>query len=151
MPQRPVPTMADNLILIFGYGVNFLFHNPYDRISGLSLQGIFGIVHGMDYVEVDVDVQKVLEDWRGSLRAHVWLAPDGRIRDLDDLPDSARESLMDARKEAGEPPILGIGITDCVEICTGAARFMMQAARGDTTITVRIRPKQQSDLKDFIV
>ena len=103
-----------------------------------------------EYIEVDVDTQKVLEDWRGSLRAHVWLTGDGRLRDLADLPDSAQESLAEARKQEGELPILGIGITDCVEICTGAARFMMQAARGDKTIRVRIRPKQQTDLAKLI-
>lgn len=107
-----------------------------------------------DYEHINVDVEAVLDDWRGSLLAHTWLDREGRLRAFDDLSEKAQADLKSARDEdksnAAQPPILGIGITDCVEICTGTARFMMLAARGEKTITVRIRPNQKSELQKVI-
>lgn len=121
----------------------------------MFFQVFLGIVRGMSgYIEVEIVIKAVLEDWRGSLMAHTWLDKDGRLKAFDVMSEKAQADLMQARKDEaggiGDLPILGIGITDCVEICTGTARLMMQAARGDETALVRIRPSQETELKKVI-
>ena len=107
------------------------------------------------YKVIEVDVQAVIDDWRGSLTAHHWLDSQGCMKPVDALSDTHQQALQDMRKrmeqgEEIEPPILGIGITDCVEIGSGAAQLLFHAMRGDTTMHVRVRPAQVDSLQKVI-
>ena len=111
------------------------------------------VIHGREdrYAAVTVDVARIMKSWRLSLFSYEWVLPDGRIRDLTELPEAEKpkrqevESMLD-RGQPIERPVLGIGLMDNVEIGSGRAIFLTLAARGAATIPVHI-PK--SSLKEF--
>ena len=111
------------------------------------------VIHGREdrYAAVTVDVARIMKSWRLSLFSYEWVLPDGRIRDLTELPEAEKpkrqevEPMLD-RGQPIERPVLGIGLMDNVEIGSGRAIFLTLAARGAATIPVHI-PK--SSLKEF--
>ncbi len=103
------------------------------------------------YVTVTIDVRAVLESWRVSLFSYEWLLPDGRIKDLAELPpgEQAKRRMAEDILEKALPverPILGIGLLENVEIGSGKALFLTLAAHGCKTLPVHI-PK--SNTKEF--
>ena len=107
------------------------------------------------YIDVLVDVSRILQSWRMSLFSHEWLLPDGRIKDLKELPASEQikrqaVELAIANGKDITKPVLGIGLLENVEIGTGKAEFLTVAALGQTKIPVHIPKSNESDFKDFV-
>jgi len=110
---------------------------------------------GDAYTNVYVDVSRILESWRMSLFSHEWLLPDGRIKDLKELPASEqvkRQSveLALANGQNINKPVLGIGLLENVEIGTGKAEFLTLAALGHTKIPVHIPKSNETDFKEYV-
>ncbi len=107
------------------------------------------------YIDVNVDVAKIMKSWRMSLFSHEWLLSDGRLKDLKELPASEQMKrqaveLAIANGKALPKPVLGIGLLDNVEIGTGKPEFLTLAALGHDQIPVHIPKSNESDFKDFI-
>lgn len=111
------------------------------------------VVNGREdrYATIEIKVESVLESWRMSLFSYEWVLPDGRIRDLSELPpaEQPKRAAVEEhlkRKAPLEKPILGIGLLENVEIGSGRATFLTLAAHGCKTLPVHI-PK--SNIKEF--
>lgn len=108
------------------------------------------------YVDVTVDVPAILKSWQQSLFSHEWLSPEGRVKDLKELPESqqgkreAVELALANGKEVSKP-ILGIGLLENVEIGSGKAEFLTLAAHGHKEIPVHVPKSNENDFKEFIV
>lgn len=111
---------------------------------------------GDRYDTVTIDVANVLKSWKLSLFSYEWMAPDGRIKDLAELPEKEqpKRATVESKIAAGEAlemPILGIGLMDNIEIGSGRDVFLTLAAHGATTMDVHIPRSNQKDFKSFIV
>lgn len=111
------------------------------------------VVNGREdrYATIEIKVDSVLESWRMSLFSYEWVLPDGRIRDLSELPpaEQPKRAAVEEhlkRKAPLEKPVLGIGLLENVEIGSGRATFLTLAAHGCKTLPVHI-PK--SNIKEF--
>jgi len=108
-----------------------------------------------NYTTVFVDVPAILKSWQSSLFSFQWLLPDGRIKDLAELPEGEqpkRKSVED-RLDSDMPierPILGIGLMENIEIGAGRAEFLTLAAKGALHVSVHIPKSNESDFKDFL-
>lgn len=107
------------------------------------------------YIELQVDVDRVIKSWRDSVFSFEWLMSDGTIKGARELPPHEKpkrakveEDLMQSNPL--EKPILGIGINDNIEIGSGRAEFLTLAAHGVKTIPVHIPKSNESDFKDFL-
>lgn len=108
-----------------------------------------------NFTTVRVSVPAVLESWRESLFSHEWLWPDGRLRGVYDMQE--RERLKRIHTEAailaGEllpRPVLGIGISENIEIGSAREVFLSLAALGFTGIDVHIPKSNLPDFKPFL-
>ena len=107
------------------------------------------------YIEITVSAPLIIKSWRQSLFSHEWLSPEGRIKDLKELPaceQSKREAVELAAAQGKElaKPILGIGLLENIEIGSGKAEFLTLAALGHDEIPVHIPKSNESDFKDYI-
>lgn len=107
------------------------------------------------YTVVRVDAARVLKSWRSSLFSFEWLAPDGGIRALDDLPMHERDKRLKVETALSkglpvERPVLGIGILDNVEIGAGREIFLTIAAQGGREIEVHIPLSCRGDFKEYL-
>lgn len=103
------------------------------------------------FTTVTIAIKPILESWRHSLFAHEWLDKNGEIKPPKDLNEKERQRRDDVEKALKntaplEMPVLGIGITDNIEIGSGRATLLTLAARGWKTMPAHI-PK--SHLKAF--
>jgi hypothetical protein len=107
------------------------------------------------YESVHVNVQRVLESWRNSLFAFEWILPDGRIKDVGELPPeeqekrNAVENLLQQNVPL-EKPVLGIGLLENVEIGIGRHIFLAVAAHGLSEIPVHIPKSHKEDFEPFL-
>ncbi len=107
------------------------------------------------YIAVKVRAPAVVKSWRASLFSFEWLTPDGKIKSPDQLPDAEKPKRQAVEKllQSGNAipmPILGIGISDNVEIGSGRAEFLTLAAQGVAIIPVHIPKSCESDFKPFL-
>lgn len=129
---------------------------PMDRLDQIKFIDNAAIASRPEnYTTVFVDVKAVLKSWRLSLFSFQWLAPDGRIKELAELPEDEkpkRKRVETCLKSAApiERPVLGIGLMDNVEIGAGRAEFLTLAAHGATRLPVHIPKSNQSDFKAFL-
>ncbi len=107
------------------------------------------------YLDVTVDVARILESWQASLYSFEWMLPDGRIKTRDELPeneqpkrDAVEEKIK--RNRPLEKPILGIGLLENVEIGSGRATFLTLAATGLETIPVHIPKSNKDEFAPFL-
>lgn len=108
------------------------------------------------YETVMIDVPKVLKSWQMSLFSYEWMLPDGRIKDVGELPEKEqpKRAEIEDKISSGTPlemPILGIGLMDNIEIGSGRATFLTLAAHGVRAMPVHIPKSNQSEFKAFIV
>jgi len=106
------------------------------------------------FVEIEVDTQKVLNNWKESAFAHDWMDFDKGPKPMSDLKDSALEKsqavLIKLKKnEAISKPILGIGMHGGVEIGSGRAAFVTLSALGATSLPVFIPASNEKFFKKF--
>jgi hypothetical protein len=107
------------------------------------------------YVDIEVNVEKILTSWRISLFSFEWLKPGGGgIRETAELPENEQPKRREVERklqagEALEKPVLGIGLMDNVEIGVGRAVFLTLAAQGIKTIPVHIPKSNETEFKPF--
>lgn len=109
-----------------------------------------------NYLPVTVDSAKIIESWRGSLRAFEWITPDGDIKEMAALKPAEQEArkkvedLLDQGQTLAKP-VLGIGLLENVEIGIGRATFLVVAAHGKKEIPVHIPKAHEKDFQPFLV
>jgi hypothetical protein len=108
-----------------------------------------------NYLDMTVNLPKVLKSWQKALYAFEWLLPDGRVKPREELSESDREKFDKAETaykigDGLEKPIMGIGIMDNVEIGSGRAVFAVLAAHGVKTIQVHVRKSHADDFTKFV-
>jgi len=108
-----------------------------------------------EYTRLDVNVRKVLESWKLSLFSFEWLHPDGRFKDIDELPVREHEKRLAVEQSIknGQPletPVLGIGMMDNVEIGAGKAVFLTLAVHGFETVPVFIPSAQKDEFEPYL-
>lgn len=125
-------------------------HHAIRFVDNPSIRG-----RAENFAIVVVSVPAVLESWRESLFSHEWIWPDGRIRGVYDMPE--RERLKRIHTEAailaGDPlprPVLGIGISDNVEIGSAREVFLSLAAQGVDKIEAHIPKSNLADFRPFL-
>lgn len=125
-------------------------HHTIRFVDNPSIRG-----RAENFTIVTVSVPVVLESWRESLFSHEWLWPDGRIRGVYDMPE--RERLKRIHTEAailaGDPlprPVLGIGISDNVEIGSAREVFLSLAAQGVDRVEAHIPKSNLADFRPFL-
>ncbi len=107
------------------------------------------------YLDITVDTAKILKSWQASLYSYEWMLPDGRIKTRDELPENEQPKRDEAEEKIkrGKPiekPILGIGLTENVEIGSGRAIFLTLAATGAKQIDVHIPKSNEDEFAAFI-
>jgi hypothetical protein len=108
------------------------------------------------YISIVIDGTRALQSWRQSIFSYEWLLPDGRIRNIDELPEAERPKRKAAEERINskgplEKPVLGIGMLDNIEIGIGRADFLTLVARGVQHIPVHIHKTNEIDFKAFRV
>lgn len=107
------------------------------------------------YDSVTVDAAKILKSWKLSLFSYEWLLPDGRVKEIGELPEkeqpkrAAVEDLIKNGKPL-EKPVLGIGLMENVEIGAGRAVFLTLAAKGVKSIPVHIPKSNAGEFAKFL-
>ncbi|MGB0719014.1 MAG: hypothetical protein ACPGRX_00985 [Bdellovibrionales bacterium] len=107
------------------------------------------------YTKIEIDIAKIIQNWRLSVFSYEWLNPDGSIKPLDALKDKdqiKRQNIEDALR-ANTPldiPVLGIGIQDNVEIGSGKALLMTLLHHGVRVSPAHIPQSNREDFKDFL-
>lgn len=108
------------------------------------------------YLDVNVDVAKILKSWQSSLYSYEWMLTDGRIKSRDELPENEQPKRDEAEEKIkrGKPlekPVLGIGLLENVEIGSGRALFLTLADKGLDTVPVHIPKSNQEEFAAFVV
>ncbi len=106
------------------------------------------------FITINAKVSVVLASWRESLFAHEWLDSEGRIKPPSELSEKIRRNRENAITQIDSNenlvrPVLGLGITDTVEIGSGRDLFLVLASRGINIISVHIPRSHQKDFKIF--
>lgn len=109
-----------------------------------------------NYLPVTVDSAKIINSWRGSLRAFEWITPEGKIKDMAALKPAEQEQRKEIEDllNQGTPlakPVLGIGLLENVEIGIGRATFLVAVAHGMKTVPVHIPKAHEKDFQPFLV
>lgn len=103
-----------------------------------------------------VSAASVIKSWKASLYSYEWLLPDGRIKDINELPKSEQPKRNAVEKKLKdqkplERPILGIGLLENIEIGAGKEVFLTLCAHNVTKIEVHIPTAHTEEFKDFLV
>lgn len=109
-----------------------------------------------NYLAVTVDSAKIIESWRGSLRAFEWITPEGQIKELSALKteDQEQRTEIEDKIKSGqtlEKPVLGIGLLENVEIGIGRATFLVAFANGQKEIPAHIPKAHEKDFQPFLI
>lgn len=107
------------------------------------------------FIVIDAKMDLIIASWRSSLFAHEWLRPDGTIKSPADMSEALRQKrqAIEAHIKSSDTlarPVLGIGITDGVEIGSGRDLLLTLAAMGIKIIPVHIPKSHQADFRIFI-
>ena len=107
------------------------------------------------FVEIYIDIKKVIESWRLSVFSFEWLTNDGHIKSPEDLSckDQQRRQNVMSLYNAGEAvmkPVLGIGVMDNVEVGSGREVLLCLAELGVETMPVHIPKTNIKDFEKFI-
>lgn len=101
-----------------------------------------------------IDCAKVIESWRDSMFAHLWLDNEGQAKSADALQNREREklaaSVIAIDNGIAPMPVLGIGINDNVEIGMGVSDFIAAIHHGAKTLSVHIPTSNSDEFKPFI-
>ena len=107
------------------------------------------------FLNLNVAIAPVIASWRESLFAHEWLKSDGSLKTLSELNDANRQKRLDveAAIREGRPlqkPILGLGLTDSVEIGSGKDVLLTLACMAQDVISVHIPKSHADEFKVFL-
>lgn len=115
-------------------------------------------IHGKEdkYLNITVDLDKVIKSWSQSLFSFEWLLSDGSLRKPDELIEKERmkydlvcQKLNDNEQLA--MPILGIGVLDNIEIGSGRENVLTLYSKNIKTIPVHIPKNAQKEFEAFMV
>ena len=105
-----------------------------------------------DYVEMTCAPHDILSAWGLSIFAHDLIHTDGTVKDGNDMSDETLQKYLEAtesfkRGEEISKPVIGIGITDGIEI--GIGREIIAAAQNLNIehIPFHVRKGQASEIK----
>lgn len=103
------------------------------------------------FAVIEVDLSKIVKNWKKSVYSFEWLLPDGTVRPPDKLTTEYRHQYNNIEQIYNlngtlERPILGFGMMDNVEIGSRKEVLLTLASLGLKAIEVHI-PK--SCLEDF--
>lgn len=107
------------------------------------------------FLSLDVAIAPVIASWRESLFAHEWLKSDGSLKTLNELSETNRQKRLEIETALREgrslpKPVLGLGITDGVEIGSGKDVLLTLAALTHEKLSVHILKSHASDFKLFL-
>jgi hypothetical protein len=107
------------------------------------------------FIEVRVDVARILKSWRESVFSFEWLDEDGGIKKPDELSrrEQPKREAVEKKLASGAPiemPILGIGLQDHVEIGSGRDVFLTLAAHGHKVLPVHIPKSNEKDFQKYL-
>ncbi len=107
------------------------------------------------YVTICINMDAVVESWRGSLFSFEWLTPRGEVMASDKMRDVEREKFQSVQfsyKESLplERPILGIGVMDNIEIGSRRDVLLTLYSLGVKTLDVHVPKSNIEDFKDFV-
>jgi len=107
------------------------------------------------YLNIIVDLDKVIQSWRQSLFSFEWFLPDGRMRKPDEMNEKERikyeytlKKLKD--NETLTMPILGIGVLDNIEIGSGRENILTIYSQNIKTMPVHIPKSVEKEFSSFI-
>lgn len=107
------------------------------------------------FIVINAKIDMIIASWRSSLFSHEWLHPDGTIKTAADMSDALRQKRQAIEGQIKSSdilarPVLGIGITDSIEIGSGRDLLLALAAMGIKTLPVHIPKSHQSNFRIFI-
>lgn len=107
------------------------------------------------FLSHDVAIPLVIASWRESLFAHEWLKSDGTLKNISELNEANRQKRLDveAALREGRPlfkPVLGLGLTDSVEIGSGKDVLMTLACLSQDVVSVHIPKSHADEFKLFL-
>lgn len=107
------------------------------------------------FLSLDVAIAPVIASWRESLFAHEWLKSDGTLKSLSELNETNRQKRLEVEAALKEgrslpKPVLGLGITDSVEIGSGKDVLLTLASLTHDKLTVHIPKSHADDFKLFL-
>lgn len=107
------------------------------------------------FIEISVNVERVLKSWRESVFSFEWLDENGEIKSPKDLSrrEQPKRKAIEQKLVEGSPiemPILGIGLQDHVEIGSGRDVFLTLAAHRHKVLPVHIPKSNEKDFQDYL-
>ena len=104
---------------------------------------------------MEVDLGKIVKDWKKSLYSFEWLLPDGTVRPPEKLTTDYRHQYNNVEQVfqlngALERPILGLGMMDNVEIGSRKEVLLTLARLGVETMDVHVPKSCADDFKKFM-
>lgn len=104
------------------------------------------------YTEIEVAVADILRYWSASYFACEWLRPDGTPKPEAELSDPNQTTYHQAIKDfqTSKPivkPVLGIGLTNTLEIGIGSAICVTASVLGLQALPVHIRRSQKNEIE----
>lgn len=107
------------------------------------------------FLSLEVAIAPLIASWKESLFAYEWLKPDGSLKKLSELSETNREKRLQVEAALKEgkslpKPVLGLGITDSVEIGSGKDVLLTLASLTHPTLQVHIPKSHADDFKLFL-
>ena len=104
---------------------------------------------------MEVDLGKIVKDWKKSPYSFEWLLPDGTVRPPEKLTTDYRHQYNNVEQVfqlngALERPILGLGMMDNVEIGSRKEVLLTLARLGVETMDVHVPKSCADDFKKFM-
>jgi hypothetical protein len=108
------------------------------------------------FVTLKIAVEPVVKSWKHSLFAHEWVKPDGTLKSPHELSDANRAKRLRVEErlkkgEALECPVLGLGVTDEVEIGSGRDVLLTLADHEVAVIEVHVPKSHSDDFRAFVL
>lgn len=128
-------------------------HDAIQEITFIDNLAIRG--REAQFTTMTVNLDKVIQSWKLSLFSFEWLDGNGNIKDFNRLPSKEqvkRQEIEEILSE-GSPfprPVLGLGLSDNIEIGSGRAALLTLASKGYTDISVHIPLSCQKDIENIL-
>lgn len=103
------------------------------------------------FTTLEVDLHKIVKDWKTSLFSFEWLLPNGQVRTIEDLTENRAAQFRETEsaykhERPMERPVLGLGMIENVEIGSKKEILLTLYSLGVVKMEVHV---PTSCLKDF--
>lgn len=107
------------------------------------------------FILKDVSCDQILKSWRYSLFSHEWLDQDGAVLNIQQMNTQERQKRQDITEKINtgdvlQYPVLGLGLSDNVEIGSGRAVFLTLAANGYKNLPVHLPKSCLEEFQDYL-